>query len=101
MLFVFKRRAPANVLGKSVLTNVAPAAISWAAVAASSLTEGETEAEAFAEAVEWCECNPDMNVSPKAATILNERCLKFASRPPPSDWQFTSMKKYKEMKYAE
>jgi len=58
-------------------------------------------AEAFAEAVEWCECNPDMNVSPKAAKILNERCLKFASHPPPSDWQFTSAEKYVEMKHAE
>ena len=57
-------------------------------------------AEAFAEAVEWCECNPDMNVSPKAATILNERCLKFASRPPPKDWQFTSLEKYREMRHG-
>ena len=57
-------------------------------------------AEAFAEALEWCESNPDMNVSPKAATILKERCLKFADHPPPEDWQFTSLEKYKEMKHV-
>ena len=55
-------------------------------------------AETFEEAAEWCKSNPKMNVSPKAALVLKKRCLQFASRPPPKDWQFTSLEQYSRKK---
>merc|ERR1712032_1090724 len=47
-------------------------------------------ADSFAQALRLCEQNPSLEISGQPAAVLQKRCLEFAARPPPPEWNLLS-----------